>query len=84
MHDRAAESGDAFERGGHVGDLEVGQGERVAGTAPALVHADRDGAVALGLPARALLLAARLELAAEHPRPEAPCALGIVGGELDQ
>ncbi len=84
VHDRAAELGDAIERSVHVVDLEVGQRERVAGAAAAFVDADRDGVSVVGLPAGALSVAAWLELGAQHPRPKAPCPLGVVGWELDQ
>jgi hypothetical protein len=83
VDDAAAELGDALERRGDVVDLEVGQRERVPGPAAAFVHADGRCAGA-GLPARALPLAALLELGFQQAAPEAQRALRVVGRELDQ
>jgi hypothetical protein len=83
MDDGAAELGDALERRGDVVDLEVGQRERVPGPAAALVHAD-GRSPGVGLPARALPLAALLQLGLQQAAPEAQRAFGVVGRELDQ
>ena len=63
--------------------LEVRQGMRVAGSVAPLVHAERRGA-ACRLPARALLARSVDEFDTQDPAPEAPCAIRIVGRELDE
>jgi hypothetical protein len=83
VHDAAAERPHAVGGGFDVSHDEVGQRERVAGAASALVHAHRGRAV-VRLPARALAGPPRLDRHAEEVGPEAPGAVGVVGGELDQ
>ena len=82
MDHAAAERLDPLQRRGDVGDREVGQRERVAGAAPTRVHTD-GGSTGVRLPALALAVTARPQLDAEQALPEAPCALRIVGRELD-
>ena len=83
MNHAATEVADAIESRGHLGDIEVGEGGGVAGTATALVDPEPE-IVPVRLPARALGLGAIGELDAEHAAPEALRAFGIVGRELDQ
>lgn len=85
VNDDAAEFGDKQQGALDVVDREVGERERVAGSAPAFVNADRDRlSVAVCLPARSLAVAAIVERGAEQARPEPPGAGRVVGGELDQ
>jgi hypothetical protein len=63
MDDRPPERARLIDRGGEIGDREVGQRERVAGPATARLDADR-GSAGPGLLAIALALAPRLELCA--------------------
>jgi hypothetical protein len=83
MHDRSTLGAHALERGGEIVDREVRERERIAGPAPAGVHTNR-GRTRVRLPALALSVAARLQLEAQHARPEAPSALRVIGGKLDQ
>jgi hypothetical protein len=68
---------------GEVAHREVGQGDRIAGAAPAGMNADR-GRSRVRLPALSLSILASLQLNAEELRPEASRARGIVGGKLDE
>ena len=68
---------------GDVAHGEVGQGDRIAGAAPAGMNADRGGS-GVRLPALSLSILASLQLNAEELRPEASGARGIVGGKLDE
>ena len=83
MYHRSAVGAHALERGDQIVHRKIGQRERIAGPAPADVHTNR-GRTRVRLPALALSVAARLQLKAQHARPEPPSALGVVGGKLDQ
>ena len=74
---------DPLQRLGDVAHREVGQGDRIAGAAPAGMNADRGGS-GVRLPALSLSILASLQLNAEELRPEASGARGIVGGKLDE
>ena len=78
-----AERLDPLQRLGDIAHREVGQGERIAGAASARMDADRGGS-RVRLPALSLSISASLQLNAEELDPEAPGALGIVGGKLDE
>jgi len=64
---------DPLQRLGDIAHREIGQGERIAGTASAGMDADLGGPIL-----------ASLQLNAEELHPEAPGALGIVCGKLDE
>ncbi len=84
MHDGPSERLNALERTGEILDGEVGQRERVTRSASAQVHAER-GLAHVRLPALTFgVLAARGQLDVEQAGPEAPRALGVIGGKLDQ
>src|SRR5215218_3649653 len=78
-----AERLDPLQRLGDIAHREVGQGERIAGAASAGMNADRGGS-RVRLPALSLSISASLQLNAEQLDPEAPGALGIVCGKLDE
>jgi hypothetical protein len=60
MDDRAPERAHLIERGGEIGDREVGQRERVAGSSTARVDPD-GGAAGPGLPSIPLAVAPTLD-----------------------
>ncbi len=78
-----AERLDPLQRLGDIAHREVGQRERIAGAASAGMDADRGGSQ-VRLPALSLSISASLQLNAEELDPEAPGALGIVCGKLDE
>src|SRR5437588_2458627 len=83
MHHRSAKHSHALQRRRQILDREVGQRERVAGTAPTRVYANVSR-LAVGLPSVAFSVMARIYPDAEDAGPEAQGALRIVGGKLDQ
>ena len=83
VDDAPAERLDALQRLGDIAHREVGQGKRIAGAASAGMDADRGGS-RVRLPALSLSISASLQLNAEKLDPEAPGALGIVCGKLDE
>jgi hypothetical protein len=83
MHHRSAVGAHALERSDQIINRKIRQRERIAGPPPADVHTNR-GRTRVRLPALALSVAARLQLEAQHTRPEPPSALGVVRWKLDQ
>jgi hypothetical protein len=83
MDDGAAELADALEGSGEIADREVGEGDGVAGTRPALVNS-KPKAVTLDLPPRAGLCGSRDQLGAQDTAPKTASAIRVVSGELDQ
>jgi hypothetical protein len=78
-----AERLDPLQRRGDIAHREVGEGERIGGAASADMDADRGGS-RVRLPALSLSISASLQLNAEELDPEAPGALGIVCGKLEE
>jgi hypothetical protein len=83
VDDAPAERLDPLKCVGDIADREVGQRERIAGTAPASVYTD-GGRSRVRLPTLSFAVLASFQLKAEELHPEAPGALGIVCGKLDQ
>ena len=83
VDDAPTERFDPLQRRRDIGHREVRQREGIARSTSAGMDADRGGFGAR-LPALPLAGAASLQLHAEELRPEAPGALGIVSGKLDQ
>lgn len=82
MDHASAQRGDFFERGFHVGHVEIRQRDGVARPGATFVNAEYRSP-ALGLPALTFELAALGELDAEEARPEPTRAIGIISRELD-
>ena len=83
MDDFAAERTDAFERGVHVRDGEVGERHPIAGPRPSLMEAEC-GVSAVGLPAFTLTLVTIPEFDLQELAPESTGAFGIISRELDE
>ena len=83
MHHGPAERLDLLQRVGDIAHLEVRQRERVAGAGAAGVDTDR-GRSGMRLPTLSFGGLASFQLKAEEFYPEAPGALRIVCGKLDQ
>lgn len=74
---------DALKRGGNVGHREIGQRSIVTGSRSTLVHSEAKISTAR-LPAHPGFAGPWRELGAQHPAPESPGTLRVVGRELDQ
>jgi hypothetical protein len=72
-----------LDRGGDVGDREIGEREAVAWAGAALVQPEHDPCM-LALPAAALLRSPVCERRLEQALPEPSRAFRLVGGKLDQ
>jgi hypothetical protein len=83
LDDLAAERLHPLDRGGEVGDREIGKREAVAWAGAALVQPGHDPCM-LALPAAALLWSPVGERRLEQAPPELPRAFRLVGGKLDQ
>jgi hypothetical protein len=83
VDDTPSERLDPFQRPSDVGHREVGQRKGIARATSASMDTHCWGS-RVRLPALPLGTFASLQLDAEELRPEAPGALGIIGGELDQ
>src|SRR5207253_6302692 len=83
MDNDSAERLDLLQRLWKVLDPEIRQRERISGTTPSHMYPNCR-TFRPRMPACTLAFAAGLERHAEQLAPEAPCAVGVVGGELHE